>query len=139
MSSLEISNEKLEEIFKKMDVSNDDNLDYTEFLAAAVSSQSNMVDNNSLKAAFGALDYDHDGMITKADLREALDCDLSDEAIARYLRHADEDGKVSFQNFKRSMMEEMSGDNGKHTEEVLCKLCRSSTGTVRPHRSSSAP
>ena len=35
------------------------------------------MDNNSLKAAFGALDYDHDGMITKADLR-ALDCDLSD-------------------------------------------------------------
>mmetsp|Transcript_32566 Transcript_32566/g.85579 ORF Transcript_32566/g.85579 Transcript_32566/m.85579 type:complete len:571 (-) Transcript_32566:452-2164(-) len=117
----EISLERLHQLFNKMDVSHNGEVDYTEFLAATVSSQTNMVARASIKSAFTALDRDGDGYITRMDLHSALE-GVEEASLEKYLAHADPKGRVSFQAFKTTMMQQLTSPEGKVAEGHLARL-----------------
>jgi len=117
----EISVERLFSIFDKMDVSHNGEVDYTEFLAATVTSQSNLVSRGSIKAAFTALDNDGDGYITKSDLHRALD-GIEEQSLEKYMANADAHGRVSFQVFKTTMMQQLASPDPTIAEKHLARL-----------------
>ena len=61
-------------MFNQMDINRTGEVDYSEFLAAAISSQQTM-DAPSVSTAFGLLDKDADGYLTKADLMATIGTD----------------------------------------------------------------
>lgn len=68
-------------------------------------------DEEHLKEAFAALDIDGDGYITAKDLRaryEKVDPETLELLISR--ADTDHDGKISFQEFKNSLQEELAAD-----------------------------
>jgi len=67
----EIPTEQVDMIFDHMDINKTGEVDYSEFLAAAISSQQTM-DAPSVATAFGLLDKDGDGYLTKADLMDTI-------------------------------------------------------------------
>ena len=67
----EIPTEQVDMIFDHMDINKTGEVDYSEFLAAAITSQQKM-DAPSVATAFGLLDKDGDGYLTKADLMATI-------------------------------------------------------------------
>lgn len=112
-------------------------VDYTEFLAATVSSQSNMVARGSIKAAFTTLDRDGDGYITLEDLHSALE-GVPDAQLSTYLRHADESGRVSFQNFKKTIMHELASPSFADAEGHIQRLSNFREATQHVQRAKSS-
>ena len=68
-------------------------VDYTEFLAATLSFNGPIA-KGSIRQAFGILDADDDGYITRADLSRAFEGGLAERSLGRYLQGADEEGRV---------------------------------------------
>ena len=62
---------KVDRIFHAMDLSKAGEVDYSEFLSAALNQKRNLV-SPSISAAFSLLDTDHDGFITTSDLNTLL-------------------------------------------------------------------
>jgi len=96
----EIPEDQVEQIFSKMDSNHSGEVDYTEFLAATVSSHK-IVSRGSIRNAFGLLDVDGDGYITKGDLHGAFDGKMSESSCKRFVSGADEEGRISFETFRR--------------------------------------
>merc|ERR1711998_495332 len=92
--------EKVEKMFTDMDSTHSGEIDYTEFLAATVSSQK-VVASGSIKSAFAMLDCDGDGYITKPDLENAFDGCLAEKSLGRFLHCSDESGRISYDSFKK--------------------------------------
>lgn len=70
-SNPEIPHEQVLAVFEHIDINHTGEIDYSEFLAATLSSQRAM-DAPSVGVAFGLLDRDGDGYLTKADLMHTL-------------------------------------------------------------------
>lgn len=104
-----------------MDVSHNGEVDYTEFLAATVSTQSNLVARGSIKAAFAALDRDGDGYITKSDLHHALE-GIEEASLEKYMHGADDKGRVTYAKFKETMVAQLTSPEGMATEKHLARL-----------------
>jgi len=98
----EIPDEKVEKMFTDMDSTHSGEIDYTEFLAATVSSQK-VVASGSIKSAFAMLDCDGDGYITKPDLENAFDGCLAEKSLGRFLHCSDESGRISYDSFKKML------------------------------------
>ena len=78
---------------------------YSEFLAAAVQEQ-NFLEDDRVVDAFNKLDTDHNGTISREDLKGILGDELDDAAIDRMIAEADfhQDGVISLDEF-RMMLE----------------------------------
>jgi len=117
-----LSKEELERGFPEMpnlmeciDTDGSGELDWTEFMAAALDHQQYQK-RDVLFGAFHVFDLDGDGTITKAELKTVLEvgsgAGISDAMIDDLIKEADEDGdgSISFEEFKKMM--ELSHDGG---------------------------
>jgi calcium-dependent protein kinase len=88
------------EVFKAMDANHDDEIHYSEFLAAMLSTRIDLHDN-LLDNTFRNFDKDLSGYITADNLRESLGCTFEGESVETLLGEADllEDGRISFDEF----------------------------------------
>jgi calcium-dependent protein kinase len=66
-----MSEDELNEIFGRLDFNKDNEINYSEFLAATVM-KSKVVTDSNLKLAFHHFDVDNSGFITAANLAEAF-------------------------------------------------------------------
>lgn len=73
---MEVSQDQIERMYNNMDVDGSGEIDYTEFLSATLSAQKHS--NASILNAFTTLDADGDGFITKEDISESLDGQMSE-------------------------------------------------------------
>jgi len=97
-----LSQKQADHIFRSMDLSHAGEIDYSEFLSAAVS-QKRDIAALSIAAAFSVLDKDHDGYITAADLHSLLGKSMT-KAEAQSLISSPSvgarRGRIAFTDFK---------------------------------------
>lgn len=88
-----IDHEVIEQIFSRFDFNKSGQINYSEFLAAAVDKQV-ALQNSYLEFAFHHFDTDNEGYITKNDLKEVFKRSgrkLSDNEIMEIIREAHQD------------------------------------------------
>ncbi|KAF4658785.1 hypothetical protein FOL47_007825 [Perkinsus chesapeaki] len=104
----DMDNDKIDEIFKGIDTDASDAIDYTEFLAAAIS-QVTFSRIDLCKKAFRILDRKQDGVISSDELQQIMGItqrdDLDKESITEVIREFDSngDGFIDFQEFLAMM------------------------------------
>merc|ERR1719487_2190254 len=112
----EIPEKRVEHMFEEMDVGHKGEVDYSNFIAATVSCSKNFGEGSSILGAFHMLDSDHDGFITEADLKNAFDGCLSPASCTAIVSHSDTEGRISFADFKASILELMHTSPDTHHE-----------------------
>jgi len=87
-------------IFATMDSNNDEEIHYSDFLAAMVSARINLHDE-LLMGAFKRFDVDNSGYITVENLREVLGDNFEGNEVEKLVGEADalKDGRISFPEF----------------------------------------
>lgn len=98
--NLEISDESAKPIFDALDTSNNEEINYTEFLAAMVSTRIAMHDE-LLSKTFQKFDVDNTGFISKDNLKKVLGDNYSGADIDALIKAADTDktGVISYEEF----------------------------------------
>ena len=102
--------EELREMVRDADADGNGTIEFAEFLALmSRQREAANADDNELREAFGVFDRDHDGHISKAELRHvmiSLGEKLTDEEVEGMIAEADLDGDglVNFEEFVRMMM-----------------------------------
>jgi len=93
----EIPDEETRRVFESLDSCRHEEIHYSDFLAAMVSTRIRLHDR-LLHAAFDKFDTDHSGYITRENLREVVG---DEEDVSALLEEADalEDGKISYAVF----------------------------------------
>ncbi|CAE8632647.1 unnamed protein product, partial [Polarella glacialis] len=91
---------EVEKAFQALDVSHHDEIHYTEFLAAMVSSRIALHDD-LLKDTFRRFDVDNSGFITPDNLREVLGETMEGCAVEQLMEEADfkHDGRISYEEW----------------------------------------
>lgn len=99
---LHISNEETMEIFDALDTNHDEEIHYSDFLAAMVSTRISVHDH-LLQATFKKFDVDSSGYITVDNLRDVLGDTFEGEQVEKLLAEADllKDNRISFDEFKQ--------------------------------------
>ena len=108
-SELNMSEEEINQLFKRIDFNHDGEINYTEFLAVTVDRRKAITEQN-LVFAFHHFDIDNTNYITEENLEECFRREgkhLSHEELAEMLSQVKtaEPGKVSFEEFKAFMQE----------------------------------
>eukprot|EP00440_Ansanella_granifera_P052025 gb/GFBE01056403.1/.p1 GENE.gb/GFBE01056403.1/~~gb/GFBE01056403.1/.p1 ORF type:complete len:554 (+),score=146.17 gb/GFBE01056403.1/:1-1662(+) len=100
MDKFHISNEETLSIFNAMDTNHDEEIHYSDFLAAMVSTRIALHDD-LLKSAFKRFDTDSSGYITPENLREVLGETFEGEHVEQLMAEADmlKDGRISYEEF----------------------------------------
>jgi len=95
-----IEDEEVLKIFNAMDSNNDQEIHYSDFLAAMVNTRIALHDD-LLHAAFKKFDTDSSGYITKDNLRQVLGDTFEGEKVDKLLAEGDllKDGRISFPEF----------------------------------------
>merc|ERR1719277_1670140 len=84
VDKFQISDEETRKIFEALDSNHDDEIHYTDFLAAMVSTRLALHDD-LLQSAFNKFDTDNSGYITPANLREVLGDTFEDEKVDKLI------------------------------------------------------
>jgi len=100
--------------FQALDISHTEEIHYSDFLAAMVSSRI-QVHDEVLAQTFRRFDTDSSGFITAANLKEVLGETFEGEETEKLLKEADftHDGKISYQEFIE-YMKSGSATEGQH-------------------------
>lgn len=100
MDKFHISNEETLQIFNAMDTNQDEEIHYSDFLAAMVSTRIALHDN-LLKSTFKKFDTDNSGYITPDNLREVLGETFKGDHVEKLMSEADllKDGRISYPEF----------------------------------------
>jgi calcium-dependent protein kinase len=95
-----VADDKITEIYKAMDVNHDNEVHYTEYLAAMLSTRIHLR-RDHINVAFRNFDTDLSGYITAENLRDAFGSTLDGKRVDSLLSEADirEDGRVAFDEF----------------------------------------
>lgn len=95
-----MTDEETAETFRALDINNTDEIHYSEFLAAMVSSRIQLHDD-LLMGTFKRFDTDNSGYITTENLKEVLGETFDGEQVAELVKEADfsGDNKISYQEF----------------------------------------
>jgi calcium-dependent protein kinase len=95
-----LNDEKVVEVFSALDSANNSEIQFTEFLAAMVSSRMHKYGNCSLKTAFKKFDTDRSGFITKTNLKDVLGDTVHD--LDEIMHEVDSSiyGKISVDEFE---------------------------------------
>lgn len=93
-------------LFEKLDLSGDDEIEYSEFIAAANGSRY-MCNEALIKQAFERLDVDHSGVISIQDLRQVFGDKFNGNTVEEILAQVDyaQNGVITYDEFVRAMME----------------------------------
>jgi len=97
-----VDNYEAEALFKSLDTDNDNEIAYSEFLAAALQGRVK-VHENLLRKTFAKFDVDDCGRISAADLRSVLGDDFEGADVEALIQEADtdKDGSVDYDEFLR--------------------------------------
>jgi len=130
-----------EDLFKRLDTDNNDEIEYTEFLAAALLGHVK-VHGDVLRNTFARFDRDGDGKIDCEELKCVLGDTFSDLDIDELLQEADTsgDGKLDYDEFLAYFHKpdsEVCGRSKKrlHTEKLGEVIENLMSGTALPHSS----
>lgn len=93
--------DNLAEILRQLDTDGSGTIDYTEFIAATMTTRQ-YLNRDILWAAFRTFDIDGDGKITKSELKRIIQ---DDQAVASIIKEVDIDGdeEISFDEFSQMM------------------------------------
>ena len=96
----EISEEEKMQMIKGIDTDNSHRIEYNEFLAACLDQKVYLREENLL-SAFMRLDYDGSGKISKAEIKKALNGDVSNETLDKIIQDfdLDGDGEIDYREF----------------------------------------
>ena len=96
----EISEEEKMQMIKGIDTDNSHRIEYNEFLAACLDQKIYLREENLL-SAFMLLDYDGSGKISKAEIKRALNGDVSNETLDKIIQEfdLDGDGEIDYREF----------------------------------------
>jgi calcium-dependent protein kinase len=99
-SKYDFTDDQIKGLFASMNTSGDDEVHYTEFLAAMVSTRVAMHDQ-LLRSTFRRFDTDNNGCIEKDDLKKVIGDDYEGEDLEKLMEEADvnKDGKISYEEF----------------------------------------
>merc|ERR1712061_915653 len=111
-----INEEDVVKAFHALDTSHTDEVCYSDFLAAMVTSRIKLHDN-LLKASFKRFDTDNVGYITASSLQEILGREFDGEEVSKMLEEADTsgDGKIDYGEWIEYLR---GGDAGGHHHEA---------------------
>ena len=103
---LNMSNEEATQIFNRVDQTGDDEIHYTEFLAAALQTKL-VVNEKYIKAAFQKFDVDNTGLISEDDLRRVMGDVYKGEDVGEIFRQADykNNGFIDYEEFLKAIMD----------------------------------
>jgi calcium-dependent protein kinase len=109
-----IQDDQIKPIFDALDTSQNDEIHYTEFLAAMVSTRIAMHDD-LLKETFKRFDVDNSGYITVENLKVVLGESFSGAEIEQLMKEGDltKDGRISYDEFIHYLKE---GGDERHLE-----------------------
>jgi len=111
-----------------MDLSKAGEIDYSEFLSAALSKNRGQLGAPSISAAFELLDTDHDGYITTSDLNVLLSENLTKEEVDSMLASPSvgaRDGRLGFEDFKFLMLKS-NGSVAKRMHKTMATKAKKS-------------
>lgn len=98
---------EVSEIMEKLDINDNGNIDYSEFMIAHLN-VATMIQEDKLKEIFNLFDIDHSGTITAEELKKILGAkgnkkdDIDDNEWDKIIDEVDKDGngEISFHEFK---------------------------------------
>mmetsp|Transcript_47483 Transcript_47483/g.113962 ORF Transcript_47483/g.113962 Transcript_47483/m.113962 type:complete len:546 (-) Transcript_47483:199-1836(-) len=95
-----VPDEETRQIFEALDTNNDEEIHYSDFLAAMVSNRIAMHDD-LLRSAFKRFDQNNTGYITPESLRQVLGETFEGEKVESLVKEADQlqDGRISYAEF----------------------------------------
>jgi calcium-dependent protein kinase len=111
-STVEISNEEIQELFEQCDLTGSGYIDYSEFVIASMRS-CDLLDDKKLRVAFENFDSDKTGFISAKSLKESLahggswEDDVVDKIIQQV--RGGKDDLISFPDFLSIMKEDSNG------------------------------
>ena len=88
-----ISEEQVDEMFKKIDLDGNGTIDYTEFVMATINEKSYLTEQR-LKMAFQMIDKDQSGSLSPEKINEFLcfDKSIDPKEVANMIAEADQNG-----------------------------------------------
>ena len=88
-----ISEEQVDEMFKKIDLDGNGTIDYTEFVMATINEKSYLTEQR-LKMAFQMIDKDQSGSLSPEEIKEFLcfDKSIDPKEVANMIAEADQNG-----------------------------------------------
>mmetsp|Transcript_1188 Transcript_1188/g.1850 ORF Transcript_1188/g.1850 Transcript_1188/m.1850 type:complete len:151 (-) Transcript_1188:63-515(-) len=104
------SDEEIEELLSKVDIDENNAIDFTQFMALLSDGQSAQCYDDDLIESFQSYDFDHDGFIEAFEIKEALmnndPRDLLNDEIEEMLLKCEknEKGLVNYEQFFEMMM-----------------------------------
>jgi calcium-dependent protein kinase len=105
-TQLNMSEAEAKLIFNRMDQTGNQEIHYTEFLAAAL--QAKMILNEKyIKQAFQKFDVDNTGLISEEDLRRVLGDEYKGEDVGQIMRQVDykNNGYIDYDEFVKALMD----------------------------------
>ncbi|CAE8626929.1 unnamed protein product, partial [Polarella glacialis] len=120
LAKFHVKSEEAQVIFTALDTNNTDEIHYTEFLAAMVSTRISMHDD-LLKATFDRFDVDKSGTITVNNLREVLGENFAGSDIDQIMREADitGSGDITYEEWIRYLRQEQGTEKQKDVAAQL--------------------
>jgi calcium-dependent protein kinase len=115
-----VSDEETNQIFAALDSNNDEEIHYSDFLAAMVSTRIALHDD-LLKSAFKKFDVDNSGYITVENLRQVLGENFDGEEVEKLIKEADllQDGRVSYPEFVSYLRGDPLQDHGDAATKII--------------------
>jgi Ca2+-binding EF-hand superfamily protein len=122
--AITIEDEEVRSIFDTLDGNHNEVVNYSEFLAAMVTTRITLHDD-LIKSTFNRFDHDRSGFITAENLRQVLDDSHSPEEIDSMLKEVDfnSDQKIDFDEFFKYLT---SGDCSAKHHEIASAIVDSS-------------
>mmetsp|Transcript_25206 Transcript_25206/g.58705 ORF Transcript_25206/g.58705 Transcript_25206/m.58705 type:complete len:550 (-) Transcript_25206:161-1810(-) len=115
-----VPDDETRRIFDALDSNNDEEIHYSDFLAAMVSTRIALHDD-LLRSAFKRFDKADTGYITPESLRQVLGETFEGEAVERLVEEADQlkDGRISYAEFVSYLSGEPLSEHAHATAEVI--------------------
>jgi len=133
-SSCHLSDEEVLQRFQSLDPNHDEQINYSDFLAAMVASRIELHDD-LLRTAFHRFDKDNTGFISNSNFKEILSGSIDDEEIEKVMNEigSEQDGKVSYDDWIHYLC---GGDIHPSHHEAACNIIDQ---TIKSHQDHERP
>lgn len=143
MNKFEISDDQVKPIFAALDTAQNDEIHYSEFLAAMCSTRIAMHDE-LLRQTFSRFDADNTGFISVDNLRTVLGDSFSGAEVEKLIQEADttKDGKISYDEFiayLKSGDDDDQGGEKTHAMEAAEKIIENALTHEEAAKAAAAP
>jgi len=120
VQKFQVPDDETRRIFEALDSNNDDEIHYSDFLAAMVSTRIALHDD-LLRSAFKRFDKENTGYITPESLRQVLGESFDGEQVENLVKEADQlkDGRISYSEFVSYLNGQSLPETQDATAEVI--------------------